>query len=173
MLKSASEDDVFSAIGGMEISSKREAEGNAAALAASAPPLQAATQSSAAAAAPAASAVSNAIPDSRSTGSLSGSGGGAGGMATSPGGGGFTVGPSIGDLPQDETPSRTLFVRNLEPSTEAAEIRRTFEVCFRMIHALHPAKLPAVVRSPLPAIPAAAVVTTCSAHADWTMWQIN
>ncbi len=41
---------------------------------------------------------------------------------------GFSAGPSIGDLPQDETPSRTLVVRNLDPGTNVGELQRAFEV---------------------------------------------
>ena len=43
-------------------------------------------------------------------------------------GGSFSAGPSIGDLPQDEVPARTLFVRNLSPATDPAELHRAFEV---------------------------------------------
>jgi len=42
-------------------------------------------------------------------------------------GDGFSAGPSIGDLPQDEVPARTLFVRNLNPATDPAELQRAFE----------------------------------------------
>jgi hypothetical protein len=128
MPKSISEEDVFSAIGGLEISSKRDTDSNVAVLAACAPPQSAPTVHGAAQAdaAAAAAAGSNAIPNSQSAGSLSGAGGNS--IAASPRASGFTTGPSIGDLPQDEAPSRTLFVRILEPGIDAAELQRTFEV---------------------------------------------
>jgi hypothetical protein len=127
--KSASEDDVFSAIGGLEISSKRDADGNVAVLASSAAPQSAPGAhgpGQAAAEAAATAAGSGPIPSSQSAGSLGG--GSRSSTAASPRGGGFAPGPSIGDLPQDEGPSRTLFVRNLDPGTAAAELQRAFEV---------------------------------------------
>ena len=129
MPKSASEDDVFSALGGLEISSKRDADGNVAVLAASAAPQSAPGvhgPAQAAAEAVAAAAGRGAIPSSQSAGSLGG--GSRGSTAASPRGGAFATGPSIGDLPQDEGPSRTLFVRNLDPGTDAGELQRAFEV---------------------------------------------
>jgi hypothetical protein len=123
--KSASEDDVFSAIGGLEISGKRESD-VAAASAAPQPAPGVPGRTHAAADAAAAAAVSGPIPSSHSAGSLGG--GSRSSTAASPRGGGFAAGPSIGDLPQDEGPSRTLFIRNLDPGTAAAELQRAFEV---------------------------------------------
>lgn len=121
MQKSASDEDVFSAIGGLEISGKRETEGSGAVLATGG--AGASMQGGAQAAGSAAPSSGPALPDSRAAGSL----GGGGSIAASPGGSGFTSGPSIGDLPQDEAPSRTLFVRNLDPGTDVTGLQRSFE----------------------------------------------
>lgn len=142
MQKSISEEDMFSAIGGLELGRQDADCGSAvlgSALAAQTPSDLLGGPPGLAAGPPAAR---DHVPNSRSAGSLngggtSGSGKGSaapgGAMAGSPvpplaAGASFSAGPSIGDLPQDDTPSRTLFVRNLDPFTNVGELQRAFEV---------------------------------------------
>ena len=109
MRKSGSEDDVFSAVGGMEM-------GRHDPSAAAQPSADRAANGSFGGRMPAA-------PLAQGSGEaaqfLRGNSGGV------PGG----AGPMIGDLPFSDTPSRTLVVRNIPAACSDAELQQAFEVC--------------------------------------------
>ena len=109
MKKSGSDEDVFSAVGGMELGRHDAASATAAAVASAAVPLM--QQSAGAAAVDGAAAPPGLEPrhvaaDSRNP---------------------FSA-PAIGDLPFSETPSRTLIVRNVGPSRSDEDLQHLFEV---------------------------------------------
>ena len=110
--KSGSDEDVFSAVGGMELGRHDPASG------ASVLQLQSATSAAEAAA----------LPSQGSGQSLSDA------NLTAADGGSSFGGPAIGDLPFSETPSRTLIVRNVTASSLDQDLHQLFEVraCVQM-----------------------------------------
>ena len=114
MKKSGSDEDVFSAVGGMELGRHDAASSTAAAA-------QIMPQPGILGPAAAAAAEAGASAQSRAQSGLQP-------QHAPPGGSNPFSAPAIGDLPFSETPSRTLIVRNVAAARSDQDLQHLFEV---------------------------------------------